>query len=243
MSMLSIRRLATPKITVLRQASTKATQPVAEPLAQKCVVNSQNEWDPLTRTVAVAEAFAKKCVVNSHNEWDPLEEIIVGKIEGSTIPEWHVSGKAVWPQRYWEMYKTKAGQPFPKELMEAAAKELDYLAHVLEGEGVTVRRPEFNPDDFKKPFETPDFKSISGLYAAMPRDVLIVVGNEIIEAPMAWRSRYFEFRPYRSLVKGYFEVSDRRKNYIYDSHHGGIYQYMHYVARCKMDGRSQAPNE
>ena len=34
-------------------------------------------------------------IVNSHNEFDPLEEVIVGKVEGSTIPEWHVSGKAV----------------------------------------------------------------------------------------------------------------------------------------------------
>ncbi|CAK4525304.1 unnamed protein product [Aphanomyces euteiches] len=150
------------------------------------------------------DAQTDSCVVNSHNEWDPLEEVIVGRIEGSTIPEWHVAGKAVWPSRYWDMYKTKAGQPFPKDLMEAAAKELDYLAHVLEGEGVRVRRPEFNPDDFKTPVETPDFKSLGGLYAAMPRDVLIVVGNEIIEAPMAWRSRYFEFRPFRSLVKEYF---------------------------------------
>jgi glycine amidinotransferase len=38
----------------------------------------------------------------------------------------------------------------------------------------------------------------------MPRDVLVVVGNEIIEAPMAWRSRYFEYRPFRKLIKEYF---------------------------------------
>ncbi|MEV7083664.1 amidinotransferase, partial [Streptomyces sp. NPDC093516] len=27
--------------------------------------------------------------VNSHNEWDPLEEIIVGRLEGATIPSGH----------------------------------------------------------------------------------------------------------------------------------------------------------
>lgn len=43
-----------------------------------------------------------------------------------------------------------------------------------------------------------------GLYGAMPRDILIVVGNEIIEAPMAWRSRFFEYRAYRSIIKDYF---------------------------------------
>lgn len=38
----------------------------------------------------------------------------------------------------------------------------------------------------------------------MPRDILLVVGNEIIECPMAWRSRFFEYRAYRSLMKEYF---------------------------------------
>lgn len=43
--------------------------------------------------------------------------MIVGRVEGATIPEWHVSGKAVWPSGHWDMYKTKAGQPFPAHLM------------------------------------------------------------------------------------------------------------------------------
>lgn len=58
----------------------------------------------------------KSCIVNSHTEWDPLEEVIVGCVHGATIPEWHVSGKAVWPAKHWDMYKTMAGQPFPPEL-------------------------------------------------------------------------------------------------------------------------------
>lgn len=45
---------------------------------------------------------------------------------------------------------------------------------------------------------------VAGMYAAMPRDILIVVGNEIIEAPMAWRARFFEYRAYRPLIKEYF---------------------------------------
>lgn len=57
---------------------------------------------------------------------------------------------------------------------------------------------------FLQVFKTPDFQSC-GLYAAMPRDILLVVGDEIIEAPMAWRSRFFEYRAYRSLLKEYFK--------------------------------------
>lgn len=45
---------------------------------------------------------------------------------------------------------------------------------------------------------------LSGMYAAMPRDILLVVGNEIIEAPMAWRARFFEYRAYRRIIKEYF---------------------------------------
>lgn len=48
------------------------------------------------------------------------------------------------------------------------------------------------------------FSCSTGMYAAMPRDILLVVGNEIIEAPMAWRSRFFEYRAYRPLIKEYF---------------------------------------
>lgn len=46
--------------------------------------------------------------------------------------------------------------------------------------------------------------SLAGLYAAMPRDILLVIGNEIIEAPMAWRARFFEYRAYRPVIKEYF---------------------------------------
>ena len=45
----------------------------------------------------------------------------------------------------------------------------------------------------------------SALNAAMPHDIIIVIGDEIIEAPMAWRSRFFEYRAYRSLLKEYFQ--------------------------------------
>lgn len=40
----------------------------------------------------------------------------------------------------------------------------------------------------------------------MPRDILLVVGEEIIEAPMCWRSRFFEYRAYRDLIKEYFHA-------------------------------------
>ncbi len=63
-------------------------------------------------------------IVNSHNEFDPLEEVIVGRVEGSTIPEWHVSGKAVWPSKYWDMYKNEAGKPFPADIVNNGSNNM-----------------------------------------------------------------------------------------------------------------------
>uniref|UniRef100_A0A8C4QBC0 Glycine amidinotransferase n=1 Tax=Eptatretus burgeri TaxID=7764 RepID=A0A8C4QBC0_EPTBU len=102
--------------------------------------------------------------------------------------------------------KENGGKPFPKEHLKLVVAQISELCRVLEGEGVTVRRPDII--DWSKPYSTPDFKS-TGLYAAMPRDILLVVGDEIIEAPMAWRSRFFEYRAYRPLLREYFRRGAR----------------------------------
>ena len=43
----------------------------------------------------------------------------------------------------------------------------------------------------------------------MPRDVLLVIGDQIIEAPMGWRSRYHETHAYKDLCKEYFKQGAR----------------------------------
>ncbi len=141
-------------------------------------------------------------IVNSYNEWDTLQEIIVGRVEGACVPQFDATVKAnTYPKNWW-FFQKYGGRPYPQELLEPASKELDEFCRVLEGEGVTVRRPDII--DFSQSYKTPDFEA-TGLYAAMPRDILTVIGNEIIEAPMAWRSRFFEYRAYRSLMKEYLK--------------------------------------
>jgi glycine amidinotransferase len=166
-----------------------------------------------------------KQAINSFNEWDPLEEVIVGVVDGATVPTWHVTLQATMPANQRDFYLRNGGHPFPKEQVEAASKELEEFANILEAEGVCVRWPDRL--EHGRPFATPDWQSCGGMYAAMPRDALLVVGNEIIEAPMAWRSRYFEPIAYRSLLKEYFhrgakwtaaprpQLSDACYNYDY----------------------------
>lgn len=141
-------------------------------------------------------------VVCSYNEWDLLEEVIVGVIDGACVPDWDIAIEATMPEHQFDFFKQNAGKSFPIERINAAKKELEEFVHILEAEGVKVRRPE--KIDFSKPFSTPDWKSSGGLYAAMPRDLLLVVGSDIIEAPMSWRSRYFEINAYRPLLQEYF---------------------------------------
>ncbi len=140
--------------------------------------------------------------VLSYNEWDPLEEVIVGRMDGAAIPEWHVALEATMPEESESMFRTQSGKPFPQESYELAKMELDEFALVLQRLGITVTRP--SPINHCRSFATPNWKSAGGLYNAMPRDLLIVFGDTIIEAPLAWRSRYFECDAYRPILKDYF---------------------------------------
>lgn len=142
------------------------------------------------------------CPVNSHNEWDPLEEVIVGNVEGGVLPEWDIINRHTVPKGEWDKYwKTPGGRPYAKEAVNAARKELDEFIHILKSEGVIVRRVE--KADYTAGFSTPKWQVSSGFCGANPRDLFLVIGNEIIEAPMADRARYFESWAYRSLLKEY----------------------------------------
>lgn len=156
---------------------------------------------PLTNIEGEEAVSPKESVVLSYNEWDPLEEVIVGVVEGAIVPKWDNVLEAIAPPHSNAFFKEYGGGPFPQDMVEKAAKELDGLVKVLTELGVVVRRPK--PFDFSKSYQTPWWES-RGLFAAMPRDVLLVVGDTIIEAPMAWRSRYFESFAYRDLLNEYF---------------------------------------
>jgi glycine amidinotransferase len=151
--------------------------------------------------------------VCSYNEWDPLEEVIVGIVDGAMVPSWHTIHRAtVLPGQEKQMEslaKRTENQPlpYPEWLVQAATKCVDGFAHILESEGVIVRRPDIV--DYSASFRTPDWEVMNGFCSANPRDVFLVIGNEIIEAPMADRSRYFESWAYRSLLKEYLKGGAR----------------------------------
>ena len=140
--------------------------------------------------------------VTSFTEWDPLTEVIVGRLDGGVFPSWQEAMADTMPRDTWDKLREDGASPFPTAHLQAAQAELDTLCEVLTNEGIRVRRPDIVRHD--QPLVTPNWSVDGGLYSAMPRDGLMMVGDTIIEAPMSWRCRYFEADAYRSLIKEYF---------------------------------------
>ncbi len=141
------------------------------------------------------------CPVNSWNEWDLLEEVIVGRLDGAVVPPFHVSVTYNRPHSASWLHRLTAGRRYPRWMARRAQTELDGFVRLLEAEGVFVRRPE--PIDQRRRVRTRLWSS-RGFCLACPRDLYLVVGDEIIETPSCWRSRHFEGDAYRTLFKEYF---------------------------------------
>lgn len=207
-----------PLFGLTRYQTTSANEALVEPEAD-CPVLAYNEWDPLEVTILLQQiaSFPGRFVGAGLSHFALgdfvmisqillIQEVIVGRAEGACVPAFTIEVKANTNKTNWPFYQEFGGHPFPSDHIAKAISEIEEFCHVLNGEGVTVRRPEIV--DFSHDYKTPDFEAQCGFYAAMPRDILMVIGNEIIEAPMSWRSRFFEYRAYRPLIKEYFKVSN-----------------------------------
>ncbi len=146
--------------------------------------------------------MAEAPLVNVHNEWDPLEEAIVGIADGARVPS---ADRGLFALDYADHLRDQAeirSGPHQQRVIEEANEDLDTFAEVLRAHGVVVRRPA--PTDHAKPFGTPDWTS-DGQFNYCPRDVLLTIGNTVIETPMPLRARYFEPFAYREILLEYFE--------------------------------------
>jgi glycine amidinotransferase len=141
-------------------------------------------------------------MVNSWNEWDPLKRVILGRVEGASVPApdpewWHDCPEGGFPRGSYGR--------FPQEQVDAAKEQQDYFVSVLEKRGVVVDRPDVHPAVYDgRATGTPDWTQL-GQYPAVPcRDLYITVGNELIEAAGSRRSRWYEYLNYRPLFERYF---------------------------------------
>ncbi|HEY3355428.1 MAG TPA: amidinotransferase [Polyangia bacterium] len=143
-------------------------------------------------------------VVQSWNEWDPLEEVIVGSALGAMYPECGpilaAGGEPEWLWHY-------QGAFVEDDAVQAAVAQLDELVRVLRQAGVKVRRPEPMPHNVA--CETPFWRCRGGWNTANPRDLVLVVGDELIECASPVRHRHFESLAYHRLFTEYFQAGAR----------------------------------
>jgi len=143
---------------------------------------------------------SKETVVSSWNEWDPLRHVIVGCADGTMVQAPEPAVERDWPEYGFPLGKYG---PLPKEMEEKANEQLDNFAKVLEGRSIRVDRP--TPLDFSQTVQTPDWRQETMFGCMPPRDLLLTIGNEILEATMSLRSRWFEYLCYRPLLEQYYK--------------------------------------
>ena len=136
----------------------------------------------------------------SCNEWDQLEEVIVGNPLHARFPT---------PDRSTQVAEFSdrplAGiprGPFPQQIIEETEEDLHEFIRVLKDLRITVKRPETWPHEAK--FSTIHWES-EGYYNYCPRDIMLVIGDHIIETPNVIRSRAQETFSYRSLLMDYLK--------------------------------------
>lgn len=136
----------------------------------------------------------------SCNEWDPLEEIIVGNAANARFPYADVSTCNT------EFAGTELSQiprgPYSEQVIEETEEDLAELVNALESLDITVKRPEIWRHD--QPLSN-QLWSACGFYNYCPRDVLLVVGDRIIESPNVIRGRYHETFSYRKILSEYLD--------------------------------------
>src|SRR6266568_4946488 len=137
----------------------------------------------------------------SHDEFSPLAEVVVGTAAGARIPSLH-QDRSAWLNLYPDCsaadLATISSGAFPAGVLAETEEDLDALASILAGLGVSVHRPA--PIAHETEFATPLWRA-SGFYSYCPRDLALVVGSAIIAAPSPMRARMFELAGLRELFQ------------------------------------------
>ena len=141
-------------------------------------------------------------IVNAWNEWDPLKRLILGRPEGTQVaaPEpgiYSHQPEGGYPIGTWGLY--------PQEMVDEANEQMDNFVSILTTRGVIVDRVEVHPV-YKGVIGngTPDWTMPNVRGTNCPRDLFMTVGNEIMEAAGALRSRWYEYLNLRPIFERYF---------------------------------------
>lgn len=155
---------------------------------------------PLDAPATVASTVTRGPLpARSHDEFSPLTEVVVGTAADARIP---ALDRSTWLNLYPDLAADELATirtgAFPARVVAETQEDLDALAGVLRGLGVTVHRPD--PVDHARNIATPHWRS-SGFYSYCPRDLALIVGSTIIQTPSLMRARLFELAGPRNLFQ------------------------------------------
>lgn len=138
--------------------------------------------------------------VNVFTEWGNLKEIVVGSVLNTRGHNVDLSFRLFYHQNIKHRVLEQSIE-LQKRLVEQREEDLNGIAETLSRMNVTVHRPEVLKS--VKEFNTPEF---SGNLRPMdnPRDLILVVGDKLIETPVLNRSRYFETDLAKTILHKYF---------------------------------------
>lgn len=143
--------------------------------------------------------------IRSFNEYDPLKTVIVGSATNANFPYHDKLFQQSMKVAGWKDTPPPAGC-VPKQIIDETNEDLDILSSALTKQGINVLRPDII--DFHKTVRTLDWHT-DGQYAYCPRDNLLVVGDQVIEAPMSTRARQHEVVAFDSIRRAAIESGVR----------------------------------
>lgn len=129
--------------------------------------------------------------VNTRNEYSQLKSVILGRPEGANWP----TGDLFFDRmQLLSTYKGKLRRgPIEEQLISDVRDELLFMKDRLEDLGVNVYRPEIQ--DYSR--TKMHYEHLpTGMHSYSARDILLSIGDMMIECPTPFVSRYQEFEAY-----------------------------------------------
>jgi glycine amidinotransferase len=162
---------------------------------------AQSVADPIVESAAPQVQEDRLKVVNSWDEFTALREVIVGDATNAGVPP--QADVSAWLNDYPQLSpseRERVGGRFPKQVIEETNEDLADLVTTLRDMGIVVHQPPAADPD--QEFGGLGWRS-QGRHSYCPRDLALVIGSTIIEAPSPSRSRYYELSNLRHLFQDY----------------------------------------
>lgn len=120
-------------------------------------------------------------MINSLNEWEPLKKVIVGIADHARIPLMDISLRTVnyADRTELDLHNISHGNLYPTQVIQETNEDLNRLTEELTSLDIEVVRPDNNPTEY---------------YNYCPRDLVTIVNNECVVAPMSLIARDNEYK-------------------------------------------------